>query len=222
MLAAVSNFFANRRSELFMMASPIMVAIDDRAADQVSKCVSECSPADGTNDAVNGRDYGRSRWQLSEKITTSAGVHVRGRSTYFAVQEPKALPRSSFCSAKGRFCDGFRMPANATCQGGTGAGVRKPPKNETAGSRASGGSAGAGFSLTGTADPPHDFRMKHWPEIWGSPTKVYAIAINNDINYRGNIKTSLIFFDCSQVKMFAPNCTPPKMGWRPPRRDLLR
>src|ERR1700683_2233880 len=25
-------------------------------------------------------------------------------------------PREFFCSARGRFCDGFRMPANATCQ----------------------------------------------------------------------------------------------------------
>ena len=69
-----------------MMASPIMVAIDDRAAaeakfgsprqfddrrewaDQVSKCISECSRAAGTNAAVNWRDYGRSRWQLSYQI----------------------------------------------------------------------------------------------------------------------------------------------------------
>src|SRR5450755_3605761 len=40
-------------------------------------------------------------------------------------------------------CDGFRMPANADLSTGTRAGVRKPPKNETAGSRAPGGSAGA-------------------------------------------------------------------------------
>jgi len=45
-----------------------MVAIDDRAADQVSKGVTEFSPVDGTNAAVNWRDYGRSRWQLSEKL----------------------------------------------------------------------------------------------------------------------------------------------------------
>jgi hypothetical protein len=35
---------------------------------------SEYLPADGTNAAVNWRDYGRSRWQLSDKITTIAGV----------------------------------------------------------------------------------------------------------------------------------------------------
>jgi hypothetical protein len=57
-----------------------------------------------------------------------------------------------------------------------------------------------GFSLTGTADPPHDFRMKHWPEIWGDPTKVYAIAINNYIITEEILKL-LGFFDCSQVKM---------------------
>src|SRR6516225_1159217 len=38
-----------------------------------------------------------------------------------------------------RFCDGFRMPANADLSTGTRAGVRKPPKNETAGTRAPGG-----------------------------------------------------------------------------------
>jgi hypothetical protein len=46
----------------------------------------EYSPADGTDAAVNWRDYGRSRWQLSEKITTIGGVHGRGRSTYFAAR----------------------------------------------------------------------------------------------------------------------------------------
>jgi hypothetical protein len=40
-------------------------------------------------------------------------------------------------------CDGFRMPANADLSTGTRAGVRKPPRNETAGSRAPGGSASA-------------------------------------------------------------------------------
>src|SRR5580704_4809313 len=43
----------------------------------------------------------------------------------------------------GRNCDGFRMPANADLSTGTRAGVRKPPRNETAGSRAPGGSLGA-------------------------------------------------------------------------------
>jgi hypothetical protein len=53
---------------------------------------SDCSPADSTNAAVNWRDYGRSRWQLSHKITTIAGVHVRGRSTYFATREAASGP----------------------------------------------------------------------------------------------------------------------------------
>src|SRR6202166_1226649 len=43
----------------------------------------------------------------------------------------------------GGLCDGFRMPANADLSTGTRAGVRKPPRNETAGSRAPGGSASA-------------------------------------------------------------------------------
>ena len=34
--------------------------------------------AASTNAAVGWRDYSRSRWQLSEKITTIAGIHVRG------------------------------------------------------------------------------------------------------------------------------------------------
>jgi hypothetical protein len=42
-----------------------------------------------------------------------------------------------------RSCDGFRMPASADLSTGTRAGVRKPPRNETAGSRAPGGSASA-------------------------------------------------------------------------------
>ena len=61
-----------------------------RKADQ--DLFSEYLPADGTNAAVNWRDYGRSRWQLSDKITTIAGVHVRGRSTYFAAREAAIGP----------------------------------------------------------------------------------------------------------------------------------
>jgi hypothetical protein len=57
---------------------------------------SECSPAAGTNAAVNWRDYGRSRWQLSDKITTIAGIHVRGRSTYFAEREAGCGPSRRF------------------------------------------------------------------------------------------------------------------------------
>jgi hypothetical protein len=76
----------------------------------------ECSPADGTNAAVNWRDYGRSRWQLSDKITTIAGVHVRGRSTYFAAREAGSVQvfgrRHSRCQP--------RAPA---------AGVRKAPRH---------------------------------------------------------------------------------------------
>src|SRR3979490_1287887 len=48
--------------------------------------------ADSTNAAVNWRDYGRSRWQLSNKTTPIAGVHVRGRSTYFAAREVASGP----------------------------------------------------------------------------------------------------------------------------------
>jgi hypothetical protein len=53
---------------------------------------SECSPADGTSAAANKWDLGTSRWQLSEKITTIAGVHVRGRSSYFAAREAAPGP----------------------------------------------------------------------------------------------------------------------------------
>ena len=55
----------------------------------------------------------------------------------FGWGEAAAEPRSR----QGRICDGFRMPANADLSTGTRAGVRKPPKNETAGTRAPGGSA---------------------------------------------------------------------------------
>jgi hypothetical protein len=68
-----------------MMGSPIMVAIDDRVRRPRVKLILECSPADGTNAAVNWRDYGRSRWQLSEKITTIADAHVRGLSTFAGI-----------------------------------------------------------------------------------------------------------------------------------------
>jgi hypothetical protein len=57
-----------------------------------------------------------------------------------------------------------------------------------------------GFSLTGTADPP-EFLMKHWPDIWNQPSKVYAIASNKYIISEETLKL-LGFFDCSQVKMF--------------------
>ena len=59
-----------------------------------------------------------------------------------------------------------------------------------------------GFSLTGTADPPHDFRMKHWPEIWIDAPKVFAIASNKYIMSEEILKL-LGFFDCSQIQMFA-------------------
>jgi hypothetical protein len=48
--------------------------------------------ADGINAAINWRGHGRSRWQLSDKITAIAGVHVRGRSIYFAVREAGCGP----------------------------------------------------------------------------------------------------------------------------------
>jgi len=40
-----------------------------------------------------------------------------------------------------RFCEGFRMPAHEDDATYTGAGVRKPPKEETAGRDASDGAA---------------------------------------------------------------------------------
>jgi hypothetical protein len=43
--------------------------------------------------------------------------------------------------------------------------------------------------------------MKHWPEIWRDPTKVYTIAINRYIMTEEILKL-LGFLDCSQVKMF--------------------
>jgi hypothetical protein len=71
-------------------------------------------------------------------------IAYRGRGRMWALRP------IFFCSAGGGFCDGFRMPANAYLSTGTRAGVRKPPKNETAGSRAPGGSAGANGELVGT------------------------------------------------------------------------
>jgi hypothetical protein len=59
-----------------MMASPLMIAIDDRPADPVSNWVSQCSPADGA--AVNWRDYGRSRWQLCNHVTNLVECLKRG------------------------------------------------------------------------------------------------------------------------------------------------
>jgi len=54
----------------------------------------------------------------------------------------RKLP-SSLTWFGGGNCDGFRMPANSDLSTGTRDGVRKPPKNETAGTRAPGGSARA-------------------------------------------------------------------------------
>jgi hypothetical protein len=82
-----------------MMASPIIVrhTIDERARRPSVKLNLGMLPAAGTHAAVNWRDYGRSRWQLSDKITTIAGVHVRGPSSYFAAREtvcgPLQMPR---------------------------------------------------------------------------------------------------------------------------------
>ena len=59
----------------------------DATRKTVQNLFSEYLPADGTNAAVNWQDYGTSRWQLWNKITTIAGVHVRGRSSYFAARE---------------------------------------------------------------------------------------------------------------------------------------
>jgi hypothetical protein len=58
-----------------------------------------------------------------------------------------------------------------------------------------------GFSLTGATDPPHDFRMKHWPDVWIDAPKVFTIAGNKYIMSEEILKL-LGFFDCSQVKMF--------------------
>jgi hypothetical protein len=57
-----------------------------------------------------------------------------------------------------------------------------------------------GFSLTGTADPP-EFLMKHWPDIWTQPSKIYTIAGNHFIINEKKL-TLLGFFDCSQAKIF--------------------
>jgi hypothetical protein len=53
---------------------------------------SEYLPADGTNAAVNWRDYGRPRWQLSDQNTPIAGLPGRGRSTNFAAREAGSGP----------------------------------------------------------------------------------------------------------------------------------
>jgi hypothetical protein len=57
-----------------------------------------------------------------------------------------------------------------------------------------------GFSLTGTADPPKFF-MKHWPDIWSQPSKIYTIVGDNFIINEEKL-TLLGFFDCSQAKIF--------------------
>jgi hypothetical protein len=54
----------------------------DRPANNVLQFL-KWSPAAGTNAAVNWRDCGMSRWQLSNKITTIAAVHVRGAFLLF-------------------------------------------------------------------------------------------------------------------------------------------
>jgi hypothetical protein len=48
---------------------PIMAA-DDLAGRPSTKLIFGMSPAASTNAAVNWRDYGRSRWQPAEKVTT--------------------------------------------------------------------------------------------------------------------------------------------------------
>jgi hypothetical protein len=40
---------------------------DQRCASEFNISVQKCSPADGTNAAVNWRDYGRPRWQLADE-----------------------------------------------------------------------------------------------------------------------------------------------------------
>jgi hypothetical protein len=69
----------------------------ERRASRVQNRCSECLPADGTTAAVNWRDYGRSRWQLSNKSNTDCR---RSRKGAFLL----------FCSARG----GFWPVADAT------------------------------------------------------------------------------------------------------------
>jgi hypothetical protein len=52
---------------------------------------STCRPTAQTL-PLNWRDCGGPRWQLPDKITMIAGVHVRGRSTFFALREAGSGP----------------------------------------------------------------------------------------------------------------------------------
>src|SRR3977135_3877624 len=47
-------------------------------------CFQGYLPADGTNAAVHWPDYGRSRWQLLDKIKKISGFPVRGRFFFFS------------------------------------------------------------------------------------------------------------------------------------------
>jgi len=84
-----------------------------------------------------------------------------------------------------RSCDGFRMPANADLSTGTRAGVRKPPRNETAGSRAPGGSASAmgnwlaPLSEHGPEDVAPARRSQNWSWAgFGAQLDYGAIVLN--------------------------------------------
>jgi hypothetical protein len=57
-----------------------------RQAEETVPSVRVTRPTAQTLPLIGGTTAGP-RWQLSNKITTIAGVHVRGRSTYFAARE---------------------------------------------------------------------------------------------------------------------------------------
>jgi hypothetical protein len=63
---------------------------------------SEYLPADGINAAVNWRGHGRSRWQLSDKTTTIAGVHVRERPLISQRERPVLAHRVAVPSSTKR------------------------------------------------------------------------------------------------------------------------
>jgi hypothetical protein len=66
----------------------------DATRKTAQKLFSEYLPAAGTSAAVNWRDYGRSRWQLSEKSTPNSDASGRGDSEgfrYHILQRGKRL-----------------------------------------------------------------------------------------------------------------------------------
>jgi hypothetical protein len=79
-----------------MLVTRLPAASMRRGADatrrQIKIYLQTTLPAAGTNAAVNWRDYGRSRWQLSEKIYTDCRRSRKGRSSYFAAREAARGP----------------------------------------------------------------------------------------------------------------------------------